>query len=135
MQLSSHFWSDLTTRQFAQLAANKDIAQVVAVLPVAATEQHGPHLPVSVDTALVDGVVNALFAAFASRFTRFVSAHAANRQKQRAHSFSGHAHFVCANRYQPVDGHWRQRGAQWHQKNADFEQPRRPSQHHGHRGA
>jgi creatinine amidohydrolase len=59
MQLSSHFWSDLTTRQFAQLAANKDIAQVVAVLPVAATEQHGPHLPVSVDTALVDGVVKA----------------------------------------------------------------------------
>ena len=57
MQLSSHFWSDLTTRQFAQLAASKDIAQVVAVLPVAATEQHGPHLPVSVDTALVDGVV------------------------------------------------------------------------------
>ena len=59
MQLPSHFWSDLTTRQFSQLAASKDIAQVVAVLPVAATEQHGPHLPVSVDTALVDGVVNA----------------------------------------------------------------------------
>lgn len=59
MQLPSHFWSDLTTRQFAQLAASQDIAQIVAVLPVAATEQHGPHLPVSVDTALVDGVVNA----------------------------------------------------------------------------
>jgi creatinine amidohydrolase len=59
MQLPSHFWSDLTTRQFAQLAASQEIAQVVAVLPVAATEQHGPHLPVSVDTALVDGVVNA----------------------------------------------------------------------------
>ncbi len=59
MQLSSHFWSDLTTRQFAQLAASPNIAQVVAVLPVAATEQHGPHLPVSVDTALVDGVVSA----------------------------------------------------------------------------
>jgi creatinine amidohydrolase len=59
MQLSSHFWSDLTTRQFAQLAASPSIAQVVAVLPVAATEQHGPHLPVSVDAALVDGVVNA----------------------------------------------------------------------------
>ncbi len=59
MQLSSHFWSDLTTRQFVQLAASPNIAQVVAVLPVAATEQHGPHLPVIVDTALVDGVVNA----------------------------------------------------------------------------
>ncbi len=59
MQLPSHFWSDLTTRHFAQLAASQDIAQVVAVLPVAATEQHGPHLPVSVDATLVDGVVNA----------------------------------------------------------------------------
>jgi creatinine amidohydrolase len=29
------------------------------VLPVAATEQHGPHLPLRVDTALVDGVVQA----------------------------------------------------------------------------
>jgi creatinine amidohydrolase len=59
MKLPSHFWSDLTTRQFAQLAASPSIAKAVAVLPVAATEQHGPHLPVSVDTALVDGVVNA----------------------------------------------------------------------------
>ena len=59
MKLSSHFWFDLTTRQFAQLAASPSIAQAVAVLPVAATEQHGPHLPVSVDAALVDGVVNA----------------------------------------------------------------------------
>ncbi len=59
MQIPSHFWSNLTTRQFAQLAASPSIAQAVAVLPVAATEQHGPHLPVSVDTTLVDGVVNA----------------------------------------------------------------------------
>jgi creatinine amidohydrolase len=59
MQLPSHFWSDLTTRHFAQLAASPSIAQAVAVLPVAATEQHGPHLPVSVDTSLVNGVVTA----------------------------------------------------------------------------
>jgi creatinine amidohydrolase len=59
MQLPSHFWSDLTTRQFAQLVSSPSIAQVVAVLPVAATEQHGPHLPVSVDAALVEGVVDA----------------------------------------------------------------------------
>ncbi len=57
MKLASHFWSDLTSRQFSQLAASPDVDQVVAVLPVAATEQHGPHLPVSVDTTLVDGVI------------------------------------------------------------------------------
>ena len=49
------FWADLTTRDFAAL----DPAASVAVLPVAATEQHGPHLPLSVDQLLIDGVVQA----------------------------------------------------------------------------
>ncbi len=49
------FWSDLTTTDFGLL----DAARTVAVLPVAATEQHGPHLPLSVDTDLVNGIVEA----------------------------------------------------------------------------
>lgn len=56
---SSRFWADLSTRQFAQRQASGLAAQTVAVLPVAAIEQHGPHLPVSVDTTLVDAVVAA----------------------------------------------------------------------------
>lgn len=59
MPLSSRYWSDLSTVEFARLAAGADIGRAVAVLPVAATEQHGPHLPLSVDCALVDGVVRA----------------------------------------------------------------------------
>jgi len=59
MKLKSRHWSDLTTRDFAQLKCSPELGQVVAVLPVAATEQHGPHLPVSVDTDLVNGVLNA----------------------------------------------------------------------------
>jgi creatinine amidohydrolase len=62
MQLPSRFWADLTSRHFAQLAASSAIDRAVAVLPVAATEQHGPHLPVSVDTTLVNGVVDASLA-------------------------------------------------------------------------
>jgi creatinine amidohydrolase len=62
MQLPSRFWADLTSRHFAQLAASPAIDRAVAVLPVAAIEQHGPHLPVSVDTTLVNGVVNASLA-------------------------------------------------------------------------
>ncbi len=62
MQLPSRFWADLTSRHFAQLAASPSIASTVAVLPVAAIEQHGPHLPMSVDTTLVNGVVNASLA-------------------------------------------------------------------------
>lgn len=55
MQNSSRFWADWTTTDFQSLALDR----VIAVLPVAATEQHGPHLPLSVDTDLVNGVVNA----------------------------------------------------------------------------
>jgi creatinine amidohydrolase len=59
MNLPSKFWADLTSRHFSQLAASDAINQTVAVLPVAAIEQHGPHLPVSVDTTLVNGVIEA----------------------------------------------------------------------------
>ena len=59
MQNLSRFWADWSTRDFAQLQAQGLLASTIAVLPVAATEQHGPHLPLRVDTALVDGVVAA----------------------------------------------------------------------------
>lgn len=55
----SRYWADLTTREFAQRQASGRAERTVAVLPVAAVEQHGPHLPVSVDATLVDGVVTA----------------------------------------------------------------------------
>jgi len=52
---ASRFWADWTSPDFASL----DPAHAVAVLPVAATEQHGPHLPLRVDQALADGIVQA----------------------------------------------------------------------------
>ncbi len=52
---TSRFWADLATTDFARL----DAERTVAVLPVAATEQHGPHLPLSVDADLADGIVAA----------------------------------------------------------------------------
>ena len=48
-------WENLSTREFA--ATNWENA--VALLPVAAIEQHGPHLPVSVDAAINAGVIAA----------------------------------------------------------------------------
>jgi len=59
MQLPSRYWSELGTGDFARLAAAPCVGEVVAVLPLGATEQHGPHLPTGVDTVLVDGVVRA----------------------------------------------------------------------------
>jgi creatinine amidohydrolase len=47
------FWAELKSPDFARL----DISRTIAVLPLAAIEQHGPHLPLSVDTDLVNGVI------------------------------------------------------------------------------
>ena len=51
----SPYWSELTTQDFARI----DKTRAIAVLPLAATEQHGPHLSLSVDTDIVNGVVAA----------------------------------------------------------------------------
>jgi len=47
------YWNQLTTKEFETL----DPATTIAVLPVAATEQHGPHLPVSTDTSIGEGMI------------------------------------------------------------------------------
>ena len=59
MSTSSRYWADWSTRDFSALQARGEMARTVAVLPMAATEQHGPHLPLSVDTVLVNGIVAA----------------------------------------------------------------------------
>ncbi len=52
MNLPSRYWQDLTWTELARLPA-----QTVAILPVASIEQHGPHLPVSVDSTLNEGIL------------------------------------------------------------------------------
>ena len=47
------YWHEMTTRDFA----DTDTAEWIAVLPVAAIEQHGPHLPVYTDTCIAEGMV------------------------------------------------------------------------------
>jgi creatinine amidohydrolase len=46
-------WQDLTTRDFQGL----DPESTLALLPVAAIEQHGPHLPLSTDLVINRGIV------------------------------------------------------------------------------
>jgi creatinine amidohydrolase len=53
--MKSRFWADYTAPEIAK----KDKQRLVAVLPVGAIEQHGPHLPVSVDQAILDGLIAA----------------------------------------------------------------------------
>jgi creatinine amidohydrolase len=54
----NRFWADLTTEEFRGL----DPETTIAVLPIAAIEQHGPHLPVSTDTEIANGMVRAAMA-------------------------------------------------------------------------
>ena len=54
----SHYWADLTTEQLAGMARD----QMIAVLPIAATEQHGPHLPLSVDVDIINAVIHSTVA-------------------------------------------------------------------------
>ncbi len=56
---SSRRWADVSARDFALAQRSGLAAQTVAVLPVGAVEQHGPHLPLSVDTSLTDGILDA----------------------------------------------------------------------------
>jgi creatinine amidohydrolase len=49
-------WIELTTKDFEVL----DAAKTIAVLPIAAVEQHGPHLPVATDTAINQGMLGEL---------------------------------------------------------------------------
>ena len=52
MTIRSRRWQDLSWTDFAALPAD-----TITILPVAAIEQHGPHLPVSVDATINEGVL------------------------------------------------------------------------------
>jgi creatinine amidohydrolase len=50
------YWGELRSRDFVGL----DPERTIAILPVAATEQHGPHLPVMTDVAIASGMLDLL---------------------------------------------------------------------------
>jgi creatinine amidohydrolase len=52
--MAARLWSDLTTEELAR----RDMRRAIAVLPVAAIEQHGPHLPLATDTHIAEGYLS-----------------------------------------------------------------------------
>jgi creatinine amidohydrolase len=46
------YWQDMTTEELGRLEAGR----VIAILPVGAIEQHGPHLPVGTDACIGQGI-------------------------------------------------------------------------------
>ncbi len=55
---SKRFWREMPTTEF-----DGDTGDWIAVLPLAAVEQHGPHLPVGVDAFIAEGLVERCAAA------------------------------------------------------------------------
>ncbi len=53
MPLTTGLWADLTTTDFDRI----DHERTIALLPVGAVEQHGPHLPLATDSMIADGIV------------------------------------------------------------------------------
>jgi creatinine amidohydrolase len=49
--MPARFWMTLSTEEFRR----RDMRRSIAILPTAAIEQHGPHLPVGVDTLINEG--------------------------------------------------------------------------------
>ena len=49
------YWAEFTSEEFAHM----DVGRMIAVLPVAAVEAHGPHLPLIVDSAINEAVIEA----------------------------------------------------------------------------
>ncbi len=47
------YWNELNTYDFDELSADTTIA----ILPIASTEQHGPHLPIATDVAIANGML------------------------------------------------------------------------------
>ena len=52
---TSYRWAHYSSRALAALPKQR----IAAVLPVAAIEQHGPHLPLSTSTDILEGVIEA----------------------------------------------------------------------------
>jgi creatinine amidohydrolase len=53
MSIPRRHWREMTTRDFSE----SDTEDWIAVLPIAAIEQHGPHLPVGVDALIAQAMV------------------------------------------------------------------------------
>ncbi len=66
--MRSGYWQDCTTGDFAHV----DPERTVALLPVAAIEQHGPHLPLSTDAVINAGIVRAALERLPSSSTLLV---------------------------------------------------------------
>ena len=105
--LPTKFWAEMTWPDFQRA----DMSKVIAVLPVAAIEQHGPHLPVGVDAIHQRGLRQPRRPAHSRRSAGSVSALASHRRLERTSRLSGRADAIDRNRDPRLAGHRRERRA------------------------
>ena len=87
--MPSVMWKELTAADLRDKAQ----AGAVVVLPVASMEQHGPHLPVGVDTILCEAVCKAAAEQVAARDGGRGGADAVVRHGRASHGLRRHLHF------------------------------------------
>ncbi len=77
------WWGDYRTTEYAFL----DPEATIAVLPVAAIEQHGPHLPVSTDTTIMNGMLETVIERLpADLDVRILPVQAAGKSNEHVHA-------------------------------------------------
>lgn len=77
------WWGDYRTVDFQGL----DPESVIAVVPVAAVEQHGPHLPVSTDTSIMQGMIETVLTLVPDDLdVRFLPIQAVGKSNEHLHA-------------------------------------------------
>jgi len=94
---------DWTTINLAEVDV-RAAARWIVVLPLAATEQHGPHLPLATDVMIAEAYLARVRELLPDHIHCDVSCRAAGRHLHRAHRFPGHADLVERSRAEAMDG-------------------------------
>ena len=124
-------WMEMTWGDIA----GGDTARWIAVLPLAAVEQHGPHLPLGVDTFIAEAYLARVRELLAGRAAGDVSAGAARRRLRRASGLPRHLDAVGNDRDRGLDRARRQLGARRPAQARPRHQPRRQCRGDGNGGA
>lgn len=77
------WWGDFKAADFTAI----DPETTIAVIPVAAVEQHGPHLPVSTDLTIMEGMLSQVFSRLPENLdTRFLPIQAVGKSDEHIHA-------------------------------------------------
>ena len=115
--------------------AKEDAARWIAVLPLAATEQHGPHLPLRTDVLIAEAYLARVRELLPDSIpATFLPIEEIGISTEHT-DYPGYADAVGRCRAEDLDGDRRKRGARRHQKTGDGHQPRRQQRGDDHRRA